>query len=484
MKINWRKYNYFGCRQFIGHGGYGEVFKVAYPLIAVSASYIVMTFADRLLLAHASTDFVAAALPVGTMYFTLFCFFSVTANFTSALVAQFFGAGKRGECIYAAWNGFYFALAASVLIMVLNPVLGKLIIDHSGIRPELIAPANDYLRGLWLSGVFTTLAMPLWSFYSGRGITWPVAVVSIGSCLLNIVLDYMLIFGRWGAPCWGIYGGGIATTIAGGFGFICALFFFLFANQRNYPTRKLRRFKFDYIKKIVGYGTPAGVQVFLEVGSFSFMTFLVGGMSRDYLAATTIALSVNNFSFSPLMGLSDATAIVVGQYIGRGRTAIAERVTYRAWRMSLFYMVLCSIVYLTCPEFLANLFAPDESGGFDFQAVVDITAKILVCAAVFNMFDAVKYIFMGGLRGAGDTRVIFLYTSGMQWLVMIPGLIWLIRYAGADIMTIWIFLTCCFGIEGLLITLRFRSGKWKRIKLINRAPDAAVAVPGAGGVQD
>lgn len=87
MKINWRKYNYFGRRQFIGHGGYGEVFKVAYPLIAVSASYIVMTFADRLLLAHASTDFVAAALPVGTMYFTLFCFFSVTANFTSALVA-------------------------------------------------------------------------------------------------------------------------------------------------------------------------------------------------------------------------------------------------------------------------------------------------------------------------------------------------------------------------------------------------------------
>ena len=116
--------------------------------------------------------------------------------------------------------------------------------------------------------------------------------------------------------------------------------------------------------------------------------------------------------------------------------------------------------------------------------MVDITAKILVCAAVFNMFDAVKYIFMGGLRGAGDTRVIFLYTSGMQWLVMIPGLIWLIRYVGADIMTIWIFLTCCFGIEGLLITLRFRSGKWKRIKLINRAPDAVVAVPGAGGVQD
>ena len=181
-----------------------------------------------------------------------------------------------------------------------------------------------------------------------------------------------------------------------------ALLFFL-SDQREYPTRRKFALRWEYVKKIIWYGTPSGTQVFAEVAAFTFMCLQVGAISVEAAAATTIALSVNNFSFSPLLGVSDATAILAGQYIGRGRRSVAQKAVYCAWRLSFLYMLLCASVYLLFPEFLAGLFAPENGNDVDFESVVKISATILACAALFNLSDSVKYVFMGGLRGAGDT---------------------------------------------------------------------------------
>ncbi len=466
--MNLSKYNYFSRRQFIGKGGYSELSKVAAPLIVMSASNVVMMFCDRLFLARAGTDMVAAAMPVGMMYFTLFCLYSGIVSFTSPLVAQLFGANDRHGCVRASWNGFYIGLAASLIIILLNPLIGKYIILHSGMKAELIAPSLDYLDGLWLSGVFPCLAIPLFCFFSGRGVTWPAGVVSAGACVLNVVLDYMFIFGKWGAPEWGIYGGGVATSLASCFSFVCAaVLFLLLPDQKEYPTRRKFGFRWEYVRKIVFYGAPAGMQVMTEVGAFAFMGFLVGSISVEAAAATTIALSVNNFSFSPLLGFSDATAIVAGQYIGRNRHGISEHTVYRAWRICFIYMLLCGLVYLTFPEFLSGLFAP-SGGGHGFEAVINLSVVILACAAVFNLTDSVKYVFMAGLRGAGDTVFVFLITTGAQWLIMVPGLYVIIHVLHGTVIQMWYFLTIYGSLEAALIFWRFRSGRWKKIKLIDR----------------
>ncbi len=465
--MNLQKYNILSKRNFIGHGGYIEVFRIAYPLIFMNASHTVMMFVDRLFLAKASTNYVAAALPAGTMYFTLVCIFSVTANFTSTLVAQFFGANDRTGCVKAVWSGLYFSAAASLYVVFIVPVVGKYIITHTGMQPDLIPPALEYLDGLWLSGIFACLGAPLFSFFTGRGVTWLVALIITIGCMLNIFLDYTLIFGKWGFPEWGMYGGAMATTICGGVSVFLIAICFLCYDQSKFPTRKYFQFDWRNVWKIIKYGTPAGAQVACDVGAFSFMTFLVSKMDVDAAAATAIALSINNLSFMPLIGLADATAIVSGQYIGRIRTKLAERATWRAWRMSWFYMGFCSIIYLTCPRFLAQLFSNPNSAA-NFSNVVEITTAILACAALFNMFDAVKFIFMGGLRGAGDTRMVFLLTSGSQWLIMVPGLLLLVYYFHSSILALWIFQTAYFGFEGAVILGRFLSGKWKNIKLISR----------------
>ena len=159
---------YVSRRHFLEPGGYLELWRVAYPLIIMSASLTVMQFVDRMFLAWHSPEDVAAALPSGILYFTLFSFFSVTIGFTSAVVAQLYGAKEYVSCVRAAWSGFYVALAAGLWIALVYPLIGNFFMEHSiQIDPDIIERQKEYFRGLRFSGVFVCLSAPLFAFFSG-----------------------------------------------------------------------------------------------------------------------------------------------------------------------------------------------------------------------------------------------------------------------------------------------------------------------------
>ena len=127
-------------------GGYREIMLIAYPLIIMSAGHTVMQFFDRKFLAANSTVDVAAALPAGILSFSMFCFFMVSANFTSALVAQAWGAKKADDCVKSCWNGFYFGLGAAILITFVLPPLGEYFIIKANHSPELTVREVEYFN--------------------------------------------------------------------------------------------------------------------------------------------------------------------------------------------------------------------------------------------------------------------------------------------------------------------------------------------------
>ena len=471
---------YFGREAFMTPGGYREIWHIAYPLIMMSATQTLMMFVDRKMLASHSTDEMAAALPAGILYFTLFCFFSVTANFTSALVAQFYGNKERFACVKSVWSGVYLAVVFSLLIIFVNPLIGEFLLyntEHDAATKQLEV---TYFHSLLFSGVFGCLAAPFFGFFSGRGKTMPVAVINIIGGLLNIVLDYLLIFGisdccGFSIPELGIWGAGIATTISMGCTFGMIFLLFIFQNQKIYATRKWYCGQFEYILKLFRYGTPSGLQVFFDVGSFTFIILLLGNRGPVVLAASTAALSINNIFFTPLMGLSDTTAIVNGQYIGRKEPDYAQKSTFSAWRIAFFYMIGGAILYCFFPGQLINFFAPDEvSTKISFDEVLRCGSSILLAVAIFNFFDATKYIFMGAMRGAGDTLAIMLINISCVWGLMVPGIYFISANENVHILLIWFYMALCGGIEAFIIYLRYRSGAWRKIKLT--AHSAAVAV--------
>ncbi len=350
----------FSRRNFFGHGGYLEICRVAYPLIIMSASNSIMQFVDRKFLAENSTLDVAASMPAGILYFTLFAFFMSTCNYTSALVAQYHGANDRSSVLHAVWAGQTLAVAAGVIITFLIPPIGRFCILHSGHPAELISRELEYFSSLLPSGVFLCMAAPCFAFFSGQGRTIPVAVINISGCLLNIPLDWMFIFGQCGLPAFGIFGAGIATSICAGLIMIAIIICFYGQNQRKIPTRRRWEFRpeLDRCNCSASVLRPGSRRWSMSVPSL--MAFLIGDLGPTALAASVIALSINNIYFVPLLGLSDSTAIVVGQYIGRQRHEIAEQAVYRAWRISAVYAFGGVLVYMLLPGTLAEFFSPAQ----------------------------------------------------------------------------------------------------------------------------
>ncbi len=457
-------------RAFIGKGGYGEIWQIAYPLMIMGASYIILMITDRLLLAWHNTLEMSAAVPAGGLNFTLFSFYTVTINFTSALVAQYFGAKKQEECVRATWNSIYFAFFAICCILLINLPLGKWLILNSKHTPELIDLELAFFYSLIPSSCFMCISSAAFGFFSGTGRTKIIATVNTTMCILNIILDYALIYGIsfLKIPSLGIVGAGLATSICSMIGMIWAVTAFLVQDQKIYPTRKCFKFEFWRQTKLMYYGMPSGLQVLLGSGGFTFFQFMIGYMGPDALTTSSILITLNNLAFAVIIGFCDATGILVGQYIGRKRKNIAERVVYASWRIQIPYLILLAVIYIGFPDFITNVFHSAEamSNSIDFSKVKEMAAVLLFTAAFSNVFDSLRFTFMGGLRGAGDTKAILFIIGGCSLLVMIPGTWLMTMKFHCNLIQVWFFMVGYCLLLTTLMFFRFRSGAWKKINMI------------------
>lgn len=448
-------------------GGYAEIWTVAYPLIITNATMTVMQFVDRKFLSMNSTIDVAAALPGGILAFTLFTFFLVTAGFTAALVSQHHGAGNSAMCAEAPWAGFFFSIPAGMFCAWVLPPVGIWLIGNASHSQEVMYAERIYFSILMPGGAFAMISTVFMSFFSGLGRTWMVAVVNLIVCVVNILFDYAFIFGNWGFPAMGIAGAALGTTLSSVIGALLAFIAFASFDQSVYPTWINRGFRIDQIKKLVVFGAPAGLQVVFSVGAFAFIIFLIGRLGEVELAATTIALAINTMTFMPLLGISDAAGIITGRHIGRNSLKTAEGAAYKAWKISACYMLFTGALYLLFPDILLKFFQPgngaDETA--KFAKVVSGGRMILAFAAAYNIFNSVRFIFMGALRGAGDTKVPMWIIIGCSWGIMAPGGYLLISVFRVSLSGVWLFMTLHSALVATLIFLRFKSGKWKLIEM-------------------
>ena len=456
---------WFSKDEFTCSGGYAAIWKIAYPLILMNASLTIMQVADRIFLSRHSTLEMSAAPVGGALYFWLFSFLTVTSNFTGAIISQLHGAGRKRDCVKAAWSAFYFALAAGAVMSVIVPLTGCALIDHFfDHSAELSKLEKIYFISLAPCGLFQCISAPFYAFFSGRGKTKVVAAINVGGCFINLLLNYILIFGALGAPELGITGAGIATSISMGINFLMILTVFLSVNQKIYRTRNFRQFSRDIPLKLLRFGTLAGIQVFCTFGSFNVMLIAIGRIGETALAASNIALAINSIVFMPLMGFSESTAIIVGNFIGARRTNPAKRAAYRVLRMALLYMFCCVALYLSIPETLARLFAPAQGNGMSFNDVQSLAVNLLMLMSLFGISDSTIQVFCGALRGSGDTLAMMTICSVCAILKAAVALY--LTKCGVSVMAIWWIEIITCAVEATLITIRFRSGAWRKIKLI------------------
>lgn len=449
-------------------GGSRELLKLAAPLIVSQSFMTVQVFLDTILLARHDPREMAASFPAVMWFWLGFGFLQVTAGYVSTFVAQYTGAGRPHRVGPAVWQGIHFAILAGLAFLVMVPA-ARFLISLGGHTPALQKLEVIYLWILSFAALPMLVMAAINGFFSGRGQTWTVLGIEAFGTAVNVVFALLLIFGRAGFPEWGIAGAGWATVAGSYASAFFALVLFLQRRYREeFDTLLGWRPERELFVRLMKYGGPAGGQVFLDVLVFNVFVQVVGQLGEAATGATTLAVRLNMIAFLPMMGLGQAVSILVGQRLGADRPDLAERSTYTGLKWTFGYMCGIAAAYLLVPDLLVSLFESDRDPK-TFAAVAAIVPGLLTCVAIYSLADAVNVTFSFSLRGAGDTRFVTLVTFALAWPIMVVPTILVVR-AGGSIYWAWAFATAHIFAMAVCFWLRFRSGKWKSMRVIEAAP--------------
>ena len=440
-----------------------ELWVLSYPLIVLMGAQMVMQFVDRMFLAWHSPEALAACVPAGLLAFTFASLFMGLAGYTSVFISQFYAKKKNASVTISLWQGVWLSLISAALLAVLTP-LGRWLIISFGHELSVQKLELSYFTILNIFGGFAVTNNALGSFFSGRGNTKIPMYTSLAGIALNMVLDYVFIFGKLGMPRLGIQGAAWATVIS------CAcstlIFCSLINTRQNRYTFKISRLAGFYkpiFMQMVRFGVPNGFGFLMDVLSFTLFTFMIGNIDTLSLQASNIVMSMQPVVFMVIVGLGGGIQILVSKYQGLKRPDLSMQVVKNACKLGYSYAIAISVLFFFGAPLFLHLFIPAATP--NAQEVAALTLPLIKLVSCFVLMDATYLIFGDAIRGAGDTKFYMYVMLVCAWGLLIPGT-WLIVYKWhLSVFWVWSWLTFYAGLTALLMLWRFWQGKWKSIEV-------------------
>jgi len=467
--------------------GMAQVASLSWPASLTMLNTTIVKFVDGYMVSHVGhtafgAQYAASMLAFGPEALALGLLMVV-----NTFVSQNFGAGRGRRAGLYAWACLAVAVGFATIMLPMFFLAGP-IFDTLNHAPVLRGMELVYFRYMVIAAFVTLPARVFEQFFFGIHRSGIVLAVSLLANAVNILMNYVLIFGKLGMPAMGLEGAAIGSLSAWTVQLaVLAVLFLRRPMRRRFGTHMIRRFRWSRCRELIRVGWPAGVQLCSEILCWAlFATFLVGTyFGSEHLAATTVAMRYVGLSFMPAVGIGLATTAIVGKCIGQGRPDLARRRAHKALMIALIYMGACGLVfwlfrYPMVRFLLAN--TPSGTGAEDANAVIEIAARIMLCAAAFQLFDAVGIVYVGALRGAGDTHWPMITTVVASWSITVGGGLMMVHLL-PQLTSVgpWIAVSAYVVVLGLCMAWRFESGVWRKIDLLGpRKRDARAAGVGRG----
>lgn len=448
-------------------GGYRPILILAVPLIFSSAGIAIQQFVGRMFLAWYSPEAIAATMPAGLLNFAFLNLFVGTASYVGTFVAQYWGAGLNERIGPILAQGFWITLIATLIHLLFIP-LAPPFFKMIGHAPEVQRLEVIYFQILCFCAGPVVAISVIVGFFTGRGKTLPVMAVGVLGNIINMVLNYGLIFGVWGLPEWGVKGSAIATLIAN----LVSLSIFMVLFLRSGNNRKYRilsgwKFDLSLFMRLLRFGFPNGLQFFISFVGISVFLLLIGRLGTIELAATNIALNINMLAFMPMTGLGMAVMIRVGQYQGQGKPDLAEKSAYSALHLTSLFLFTLAASYVIIPEIFLWPFKV-KADPSSFFRIEEWVVALLRFVAVYSLFDGMNIVFASGVKGAGDTRFVMV----MIFLISLFGFILptyiALEFLNWGLFSAWTIISFYVIVLSLAFFLRFSGGKWKSMLVIEK----------------
>lgn len=444
-----------------------SLLKLATPIIIAQLANTAMGFVDTVMAGRVSPQDLAAVALGNSIWVPVFLLMTGILLATTPKVAQRFGAGVHNEIgplvRQALWLALAVGIAAAVLLWNAQAVLRVMNVD-----PALIDPAMGYLRAVACGFPAVALYHVLRCFSDGLGHTRPSMVIGLLGLALNIPLNYIFIYGKFGIPAMGGVGCGWATGLVMGFMFLSMLWWVKWAPFYQ-PSKIFSHFEWPHwpvLKRLLSVGLPIGIAVFAESSIFAVIALLIGGLGATVVAGHQIALNFSSMVFMIPYSLGMAATVRVGQALGRGEPREARFAAGVSMGAALAYACLSASLMLLLREQIAQIYTPD-------RAVIAVATTLIVYSALFQFSDAIQVTAAGALRGYQDTRMTMILTLFAYWGIGLPvgyalGLTdWLGEPSGPS--GLWQGLVVGLTCAAVMLAIRLSGSARKRIRATQRA---------------
>jgi MATE family multidrug resistance protein len=406
--------------------------RLAGPVVAAELGWSFMGTVDTLMVGRVSAEAIGAVSLGTALYLAVAIFGMGLLLGLDTVVSQAFGAGRLDDCHRSLVHGVYLSL-------ILTPILSGIILlsipmlPSWGLNQDVILLTVPYLKAL----VWSTLPLLLYTtfrrYLQGMGLVKPVMVALVTANLVNVLVNWILIFGNLGAPAMGAEGAGWATCLSRTYmaAFLIAYALYYEYVHRTGLSKTPLALDPGRLRRLLALGFPAAAQIGLELGAFATGTALAAKLDSVSLAAHQIALTAAAFTFMVPLGLSSAGAVRVGHAIGRNDPRGAARAGWTALLFGTAFMACSAIAFQVFPSAILEAFTTDP-------AVISLGVSLLFIAAYFQLADGLQVVSTGILRGAGDTSTSMTVNLIGHWLIGIPVGYTLCFPLGWGVMGLWV----------------------------------------------
>ena len=430
--------------------------RLAWPVMLGMVGHTLVQFVDNIMVGQLGTTELAA-ISLGNSF--VFIAMSIGIGFSTAitpLIAEADAEQNAHALQKVLHEGLRLCIILGVAIF-LGVYIAKPLLFQMGQEPEVVALAIPYLNWVAVSLLPLVIFQAFKQFSDGMSLTRYSMYATVLANVVNVIINYVLIFGIWIFPKWGVTGAAVGT-LASRVTMLVFVVILLYHDPRTAAIlRRLdpKRLYKKELNQLLQLGLPSSLQMFFEVSFFTFAIWVCGFLSKDAQAANQIALNLSSMTFMVAMGLSVAATIRVGNQKGFRAFGELKRIALSVFLLTLLLDVVFAGFFVAFNEWLPWLYL-DSTTGLDTFVVAELAGSLLYIAAFFQIFDGAQVVALGSLRGLQDVRIPTWITFLAYGLIGVPIMLYLSIEENMGARGVWIGLCLGLVVSSLLLYLRFR----------------------------
>ena len=429
--------------------------KLAYPVIIGMIGHTLVGFVDNAMVGQLGTSELAAISLGNSFVFLAMAFGIGFSTAITPLIAESDARKNKTNTKSILSNGILVCIFLGAVLMIIV-IIAKPIIYYMGQSEEVVNLAYPYITLVAISLFPLIIFQSFKQFSDGLSFTKIAMISTVIANLINVLINYILIYGKFGFPKLELVGAGIGTLISRVIMVLIIIYLIKSNPKINQYLDNLFSLKYSSIitKKIINLGYPSALQMMFEVGFFISGIWVCGIIGINYQAANQIALNLSSLTFMVALGLSVAATIRIGNQKGLNDYKNLKRIAISIFLITILIELIFALIFIIFSDLLPWLYL-ENNNNFDVLETVSLASKLLIIVALFQIFDGIQIVAQGALRGIQDVKIPSMICFLSYIIFGVPIMIYLGLYTDLKATGVWIGFLIGLIIASILLSIRF-----------------------------